>query len=120
MTAARSIGQIIPGPKASPIEATLALHIRVNKLPEPIREFRFDAVRKWRSDFAWPDLKLLVECEGGEHTRGRHTRGTGFTKDCEKYNEAALKGWTVLRFTGSMIRSGAAIEAIQRFLGGSA
>lgn len=117
MSAARSIGNIVRWPATpSKIEEALAMHIRVNKLPAPVREFRFHPERKWRTDFAWPDLRLLVECEGGEHTRGRHTRGTGFTKDAEKYNAAAMAGWTLLRFTGSMVRSGAAILQITEFL----
>lgn len=114
MTAARSVGGIVRRPRGpSKIEEALALHIRVNALPVPVREFRFHPDRRWRADFAWPDRKLLVECEGGEHSGGRHTRGVGFTQDCEKYNAAAILGFTVLRFTGSMIASGAAIRSIQ-------
>lgn len=93
------------------------MHIRATKLPEPVREYQFDPVRKWRADFAWPDAKLLVECEGGIHSRGRHTQPEGFRKDAEKYNAAALAGWRVLRFTGGMVRSGAAVAAICRALG---
>lgn len=117
MSAARSVGGIVRLPKlASKIEESLALHIRGTKLPQPVREYRFNAERRWRADFAWPEQRLLVECEGGEHSGGRHTRGVGFTKDCEKYNAATLEGWRVLRFTGSMVRSGEAILAIQEAL----
>jgi len=49
----------------SELEATLAMHIRVNGLPEPEREYRFHPRRKWRFDAAWPDAKLAVEVEGG-------------------------------------------------------
>ena len=59
---------------------------------------------------------LAVECEGGTFTRGRHTRGAGFEKDCEKYNAAVLAGWRVLRFTASMIDSGDAVEKIKKAL----
>lgn len=120
MTAARSVGHIIRGPCPSPLEALLELHIRVNGVPTGEREYRFDPTRKWRADFAWPDNRLLVECEGAVWTGGRHTRGGGFSRDLEKYNAAALAGWTVLRFTHAMVKSGVAIRAIQRFLGGSA
>lgn len=31
--------------------------------------------------------------------QGRHTQGAGYTKDCEKYNEAVSMGWRVFRVT---------------------
>lgn len=72
--------------------------------------------RRWRFDFAWPDRMVAVECEGGTYTGGRHTTGVGFEKDAEKYDEAALRGWTVLRFTQRQITSGVAIELVERAL----
>ena len=97
-------------------EATLALHIRADKLPEPVREYRFAADRKWRFDFAWPDRKLAVEVEGGVYSGGRHTRGAGYVKDMEKYNRAAVLGWCVLRFDTAQVRDGTAIAAIHEAL----
>jgi hypothetical protein len=38
----------------------------------------------------------------------------GFAKDCEKINEAQLLGWQVYRFTPGMIRSGVAMQVIER------
>lgn len=63
-----------------------------------VREHRFHPKRKWPFDFAWLDLMVAVEIEGG-HWHGRHTRGKGFVDDCEKYNAATALGWRVLRFT---------------------
>lgn len=97
-------------------EATLALHIRADKLPEPVREYRFAPDRKWRFDFAWPDRKLAVEVEGGVYSGGRHTRGSGYIKDLEKYNRAAVLGWCVLRFDTAAVRDGTAIAAIHEAL----
>lgn len=62
------------------------------------QEFKFHPKRKWRFDFAWPDLLVAAEVEGGVFVRGRHVSPKGFVADCEKYNAAAQLGWTVLRF----------------------
>lgn len=96
----------------SAIEETFALHIQAHKLPKPVREHRFDKVRKWRFDFAWPDLMIAAEIEGGTWSGGRHTRGAGFEKDCVKYNSATAQGWSVYRFTSAMVKSGEAIKLI--------
>jgi very-short-patch-repair endonuclease len=85
--------------RESPLERLLAHQIEEAGLPTPEREYRFHPVRKWRFDFAWPSERLAVEVEGGVWTRGRHTRGSGFVKDVEKYNAAMQLGWMVLRFT---------------------
>lgn len=81
-------------------------------IPIPCREYRFAVPRRWRFDFAWPESKLAVEIEGAVFANGRHTRGSGFTADCEKYNAAAMKGWKVLRFTREHIESGYALDTI--------
>lgn len=64
-----------------------------------VREYRFHPTRKWRFDLAWPDSMVALEIEGAVWVQGRHTRGSGFAKDMEKYNAAALLGWRVLRTT---------------------
>ncbi|HNC42202.1 MAG TPA: hypothetical protein PK522_10495, partial [Nitrosomonas sp.] len=48
---------------------------------------------------AWPDYKLAVEIEGGVWIKGRHTSGSGFMKDMEKYNALTMLGWSLLRYT---------------------
>jgi very-short-patch-repair endonuclease len=68
-----------------------------------IREFRFHNERRWRFDFCDPEKKLAIEIEGGVFSGGRHTRGTGFEKDCEKHNAAALLGYRVFKITTNMI-----------------
>lgn len=99
----------------SALEAMFALHVRACNLPEPAREHRFAAPRRWRFDFAWPEHKIAAECEGGTWAGGRHTRGSGFKADCEKYNTATLLGWRVLRFTSDMVTSGEAVQTMQQF-----
>lgn len=64
----------------------------------PTREFQFAApLREWRFDYAWPRLLIALELDGAVWARGRHTRGGGFLGDLAKFNEAALRGWIVLR-----------------------
>ena len=100
----------------SELEALLLLHIRAAGIPEPAQQFRFHPVRRWRADFAWPDAMLLVEVDGATWSRGRHTRGAGFERDCEKVNAATLLGWRVLRFTRQQIESGYAVDTIEKAL----
>jgi very-short-patch-repair endonuclease len=68
-----------------------------------VPEFRFHPTRKWRADFALPTKAVLIEIEGGVHSGGRHTRGTGFSNDAEKYLEATLAGWRIIRLIPSQL-----------------
>lgn len=79
-------------------------------------EYSFSPARKWRADFAWPEKKVLLEIEGGIYASGAHTRGKGFEEDCEKYNNAVLLGWRVIRVTGNQVKSGAALVWIESLL----
>lgn len=92
----------------------LLFQLQMSGLPAPQREFLFHKRRKWRFDFAWPDLMIAVEVEGGVWSNGRHVRGEGYEKDCEKYNEAQLMGWMVLRFTPGMIKRGKASGIVEK------
>lgn len=81
------------------------------------REYVFAKPRRWRFDFAWPKRFLAVEVEGGIWIAGRHTRGGGFEKDNEKYAEAAILGWRILRVSPGQVKSGQAVDWIVRALG---
>ena len=101
----------------SELERTLDFQLKALKIGGYEREYKFAAPdRRYRADFAWPTIKLLVEVEGGTRQYGRHNRHDGFEKDCEKYNAAALLGWTVLRFTSSQVNRGEAISVIETYL----
>jgi len=67
-----------------------------------VREHRFHPERKWRFDFAHLPSKTAVEVEG-KVWGGRHTRGDGFMADAEKYFEAHVRGWRVVRLTPNLI-----------------
>jgi very-short-patch-repair endonuclease len=91
------------GEKASALERRFAeLWDRING-PAMVAELRFHPGRRWRFDFANADARVAIELEGGVWSGGRHTRGSGFVADCEKYNAAALYGWTVFRLTRQQI-----------------
>lgn len=98
------------------LENQLAFQLYACGFEPPEREYRFCTSRKWRSDFAWPDKRLLVEVEGGIWNKGRHVRGYGFENDCEKYNEAILQGFIVIRVTQKHIQNGKALQWIESFL----
>lgn len=82
------------------------------QLPEPVLEYAFHPTRKWRFDFAWPDHQIAAEVDGGTWIGGRHSRGAGYERDCEKLNAAAVLGWRVLRFTTAMVKDGRAVRSI--------
>lgn len=97
----------------SELEDLLFAQIQAVGLPTPVREHKPIAGRYYRFDFAWLKQKIAVEVEGGVWSRGRHTRGAGFTEDCKKYNLATAGGWRVFRFTGNMVESGYAINLLK-------
>ena len=79
-----------------------------------VREHVFAPPRRWRFDFAWPDLMVALEVEGGSWIRGGHNRGADFERNAEKYNEAALQGWLLIRVTTNMIKDGRAVAVAER------
>jgi len=100
---------------ASVLEDTFAQQIHLAGLDGGmVREYRFHPERKWRFDFAFPAHRVAVEVEGGVWTRGRHTRGRGYIADIEKYNEAVILGWRVLRVTREHIESGQATKWLEQ------
>lgn len=104
--------------RKSKLEESLALQLEQSGIEGFQPEYKFHSVRQWRFDFGHPDLKLAVECEGlTADGKGRHQNIEGMTEDARKYNEAALWGWVVLRFTQPMVKSGEAVEVIQRMAG---
>lgn len=90
--------------------------------------------RKWRFDWAWLPERVALEREGGDFRRvtcecgrtrtvfvSRHHSRDGLEADAEKYGEAAIRGWIVIRATPGMLQSGlatrlllAALEARKR------
>lgn len=96
-------------------EETFALHCQAYRIPVE-REYRFCA-RRWRLDFALVDKRIGIEVEGGTWTNGRHSRGSGYERDLDKYNALAKMGWIVFRYTTAMVTNGTAINEILEVLG---
>lgn len=59
---------------------------------------------------------IAIEIEGGVRKMGRHQRPTGFVNDAEKYAEAQVRGWQVLRIPSSWVASRKGIDYVQALL----
>lgn len=105
--------------KREGLELAMVQQLRASCIPFG-REHRFHALRAWRFDFVFGNdersPKLALEVEGGTWSGGAHTRGKGYAEDCEKYAEAAILGWRVLRATTDQVKSGMALSWVQRAL----
>ena len=131
--------------RLSHAEETMALWLTCAKYKWK-REFVFHPTRKWRVDFliskplglehgvhrcrdrasmetleneGAPRKPLLLEIEGVTKygSLGRHQRADGYEKDCEKYAEALLLGFSLLRVTQHMVKSGKAMDYVERYFG---
>ena len=111
------LGTLTPGARemaASRLESRFLLLWRVAQGPPLEREVRFHTSRRWRADFAHMGSRTLIEIEGGIFIPGggRHNRGGGYAKDAEKYLEAVLAGWTVIRLTAQQLE----VDFIERIV----
>lgn len=113
----RSTRPKVKGEKVSnEFEAKLARELKALKINFE-QEFRFHPKRKWKADFHLIGKKILIEVEGGIWSGGRHTRGKGYIGDMEKYNSATMMGYQVIRFSTEQVKSGSAIEQIEKMVG---
>lgn len=60
--------------------------------------------KRYRLDFAHPEARVGVEIQGGIYNRGRHVTGSGYERDCKKYNLAYTSDWTIFLLTNSMAK----------------
>ena len=97
-------------------EAKLARELKALKIDFE-QEFKFHPDRKWRADFHLKGRMILIEVEGGIWSGGRHTRGKGYIGDMEKYNAATMLGYQVIRFSTEQVKSGLAIQQIEKMVG---
>lgn len=64
-----------------------------------VEELKFHPKRRFRFDWAIPDMKIAIEYEGLISKKSRHTTLTGYSNDTRKYALAVIEGWRVLRYT---------------------
>lgn len=102
--------------KKSQLERQFFTQLIARALPAPHQEYKFHPTRRWRFDFAWPDEMIAVEVQGGVWNAGAHGRGSGITRNFEKYNAAAVLGWRILQGDASMIRNHDLIDALEEAL----
>jgi hypothetical protein len=129
-----SIWQKNPSPQERPQELTpvqklFLLSCQAHKLPEPVSEYPFAPPRRWRFDWLFEAL-VAVEIEGGIFGKGKkcpacgrnsvgaHTSISRLQSDMEKYREAAILGYIVLRFLPKEINDGSCFPIIRRALEG--
>lgn len=95
----------------SPIETALfdAMDHKTQRLVVPQYP-----VNGYRLDFAFPDAKLAVECDGHRW----HSNSQAQAKDAKRDRELAADGWLVLRFAGTEIHNdvAAVVAEIKRHL----
>lgn len=93
-------------------------YCKQNGLPTPTPEHKFHPKRRWRIDwyFEANGKKLALEVEGGVWQMGRHTRGSGFVADMEKYNNLTMFGIHLLRVTPDNLLKKSTIEMLKTIL----
>lgn len=72
--------------------------------------------KRYRADFAHLSSRSLIEIQGGTFNRGRHVTGSGYERDCRKYNLAVIGGWRVFLLTSQTAKDVAWLGRIGAFL----
>lgn len=85
---------------------------------QPTAEHVFAAPRRFRIDVAFVAQRLAVEIQGGIWTGGRHVRGAGMRRDCEKSALLAIHGWRLINCTVEHVETGDACAWIAAALAG--
>ena len=86
----------------------LELETYLKRFDEVQKEKTFNKImptkRLFRCDYLLPNLKIIVEVNGGQWNNGRHNRGgKGYENDLMKLNIAQKNGYKVYQFTYEML-----------------
>jgi hypothetical protein len=96
-------------------------------LPIPVHEYKFHPKRRWKLDFLFDGL-VALEVEGGlfgigpkcptckQRKAGGHKSVERLKSDMEKYNEAHILGYVVLRCLPESVEDGSVFGVIRRAL----
>jgi len=92
-----------------PVQDAFTMALKAQTGIIAVKEYKFHDKRNWRFDYAIPDKKIFIECDGARFKKrqyrdkrtgqlittigGRHNSGKGFEDDCEKKNAATVLGW---------------------------
>lgn len=68
--------------------------------------------KRYRLDFAHSNSCTGIEIQGGVYIRGRHVTGSGYERDCCKYNLAYTSHWTIFLLTSQMAKEAAWLSLI--------
>jgi hypothetical protein len=83
---------LVDGPTPSVLESRMARLFHRHRLPLPRAEVVWGDQRQYRLDFAYPELRLVVEVDG----YAWHASPGQFARDHRRRNELTTAGWTVL------------------------
>ena len=114
-------------------EANLVLETHLRELGLNFTaEYKFCKERRWRFDYCieadtplQPCDLIAIEIEGGVHRFknkrgqwivGHHHHQKGFENDMAKYNQAAIDGFVVLRFSTKQVLTGEAKRFLKEWL----
>lgn len=80
------------------------------------REYKAIPGRRFRFDFKVENI--LIDLQGGIYQYyPSHTSAKHIIRDCEKLNLAVVNGYKVLHFTTGMVKSGEALNIVEKILG---
>lgn len=95
-------GEMQRGVPGSPFERRFLQFAQRRALPLPERQFCIrdaDGVEVARVDFAYPDLRIAIECDGKKH----HFGVVDWEKDVERRSRLAALGWLVIHVSWDML-----------------
>lgn len=79
-------------------------------------EYKFHPKRNWHIDIVLKCCKFAIEIEGGATAGPGHRNIGKFLKDIEKYNEAAILGWRIMRIRPVETRNDKILDKIREYL----